>query len=229
MPSLYACPYCQARGIYRAFPVRRQLRIHFSRSAPCQSARQADLNALFASHGSGAESDSDGETALPDEDAGSSVGDPELMDIDNAELDNIPAPDPSPSPMDNVPAGPPHEQDQEANAPRRTSARETGPDRYVKPNPDSRAGEPLAVDPNGNIFEDIRSKQEETGESRYGPFADKEMVEVVQFLVDCLGQGEADRFLKLSAVRTACQLRSFAAYMLLSDHIRFATSSTWAC
>jgi hypothetical protein len=51
------------------------------------------------------------------------------------------------------------------------------------------------------VFERIRREQQENGEGRYGAFKDEKIWEVAQFLVDCVGHNDAERFLKLSLVR----------------------------
>jgi hypothetical protein len=62
------------------------------------------------------------------------------------------------------------------------------------------------------MFEDIREAQEGRNKTQYGPFGDKEMWEVAKFMVDCLGQGEADRFLKLPRVRLVLPSCCFSSY-----------------
>jgi hypothetical protein len=61
-------------------------------------------------------------------------------------------------------------------------------------------------------FEDIREAQEGRNETQYGPFGDEEMWEVAKFMVDYLGQGEADRFLKLPCVCLVLPSCRFSSY-----------------
>jgi hypothetical protein len=71
----------------------------------------------------------------------------------------------------------------------------------AEPDKDRHAGKSFGRD--STIFEDLRAQQEENSQGRYGPFADKDIAEVAEFLVECVGKGEADRFLKLKRVRTS--------------------------
>jgi hypothetical protein len=136
------------------------------------------------------------------------------MDVDGDEqhaplagLAPSPAPDalPSPPPASSPPPNPqqdpriedvPDEDDPPAHP------RATGFERYVEDQHDAtRAGEALGFD--STVFEEVQENQEENGETRYGALSNEEVVEVAQFLVECVGKGEADRFLKLARVRTA--------------------------
>jgi hypothetical protein len=116
----------------------------------------------------------------------------------------------APSPAEDVPPSPPHPHvtiedvdDEDAGPPRPSNGKRTGATRYVVDDPadDLRAGKSLGVD--ATVFERVQEEQEEQGQDRYGPLQDAEVMEVAEFLVDCVGKGEADRFLKMARVRTA--------------------------
>jgi hypothetical protein len=70
--------------------------------------------------------------------------------------------------------------------------------RYVEPFPLA-AGEVIGLAE--TRFHEIREEQLESGQGRWGPFADKDQFELAEWLADCVGQGDADRFLKMPFVR----------------------------
>jgi hypothetical protein len=184
MPS-YICNYCEERGTHRSFKTRGDLHRHIARTRECRHARRAVLERL---------SQQDLEVNV------------QAMEVDGQypldQIEDEVALDP---PINTHSEGVPeehHHPGQELHPmPNSQSSRATSHERYVEEVPDEDmldAGKPFGV--STTIFEKIRDEQEKTGQSRYGPLSSKEIWEATQFIVDCLGQGEADRFLKLACV-----------------------------
>jgi hypothetical protein len=124
-----------------------------------------------------------------------------FMDVDVPQPLPLRTPGPSPSPP-SPPRSPRIEEVPDEGDPYIPLGRATGYERYVQ-EPDemeqSHAGRPFGR--NATVFDNLCAEQEETGQSRYGVFTNEEIAEVAEFLVECVGKGDADRFLKLKRVR----------------------------
>jgi hypothetical protein len=199
---MHECDYCWARkGIRRSFHDQGALKRHIGGSAECREARKAaTANKLRIQLGVGPNVDEPG-TSVPE--------DVEMLDMD---VDPMPVPEILPIPglapeldaradAQDAPEGVPPAQDNAS--PRSTGGQATGNQRYVhiEEVPDEDELRPgMTFGATSTQFEDIQEAQEQNQESQYGPFLNREVWEVAEFMVDCLGKSEADRFLKLPCV-----------------------------
>jgi hypothetical protein len=187
------CGYCAARGERKSFPNRAALARHVGHSKECRQARAARQEAI---------PESDSEHELPQEDE-------EDEPLDANQYQPL---------IEEPPASPPGDREGSAapqpsrsgsvtieDVPEDTepdhSPRASGWARYAEqPTGDQlRAGESVRAD--SSVFDRIRESQEENGQTRYGPLANEEIAEVAEFIVECVGKNEADRFFKLARVR----------------------------
>lgn len=55
-------------------------------------------------------------------------------------------------------------------------------------------------------FEQVYEDQIDNNQGQYGPLTDEELWETSQFLLECCGKGETDRFVKLGRVSESCHI-----------------------
>jgi hypothetical protein len=204
----FSCEFCG-----KILPTRHRVRQHISNTVLCRRKNEAKFLRITGHtiprpdrKTSASASSDEGSGQEGDEDA---VIDP--VTSMNAPIDFDAGPSPSPASPPRVEASassrpPPSsdpriedipEEDDTPRAREQPSSFKRFIDAYPEP-----AGIDIGVAE--TVFERIRREQHENGEGRYGAFKDEKIWEVAQFLVDCVGHNDANRFLKLSLVRLFC-------------------------